>query len=68
MKVDVGQAIRAAQAIRGVSNKKMAEDMGVSRQTVHHWRKIETLNTNKIGEISDYFKIEFHDFLRLGQM
>lgn len=68
MNINVGQSIRAAQAIRNITNTQMASDLGVTRQTVHYWRKIDTLNTNKITEISDYFGMDFYDFLKLGEM
>lgn len=68
MKINVGQSIRAAQAIRNINNTKMASDLGVTRQTVHYWRKIETLNTDKISEISEYFNMDFYEFLKLGEI
>ena len=66
MKIDTGKCIRKAQEVTGISNQKMAEDYGVSRQQVHRWRTNDTMNIKSAHQFAEYFDMTVIDFLKLG--
>ena len=65
--VDAGACLRAAQANRKITNLKLAEDFGVSKQQVHRWRFATDMRISRMQTFADYFGVGLHDYIDLGK-
>jgi len=68
VKIDAGKCIREAQELCDISNQKMAEDYGVTRQQIHRWRNTETMNLKSAHQFAKYFEMDVMTFLKLGKI
>lgn len=64
--MDAGKSLRVAMAMRGVKNKKLAEDMGVSNQQVTNWLS-GPVGLGNIKSLSEYFGMKVSAFIALGE-
>ena len=65
--INAGLCIKRAQALRGISCQKMAEDYGIHRQQVTRWRVSEDMHLSKMQGFAEYFGMNFFEFLKLGE-
>lgn len=65
--MDTGKSLRVMQAKLRVSNKDLAETMGISTVQVHKDRKSKTMNGYKVIAYSDYFGLQCWEFIKIGE-
>jgi DNA-binding Xre family transcriptional regulator len=65
--MDLSKSIRVALALRGKSQKWLAEEYGVSRQWISHVKKAENVNTNTIKTIAEILDMPVSEFIALGE-
>lgn len=49
-----------------VSNKKMAEDLGIAAQQVQRWRNMDNMKIQQVQRIARYFDMTIGQFVKLG--
>lgn len=60
-----GEKLQTLRARKGLSQERLAEELGVSRQAVSKWERDETLpETEKVIRISDYFGVSLDHLLK----
>lgn len=64
---NVGESLRQAQKERGVTNKSLSENFGVSLVQIHRWRNTEDMRIGHIEAIADYLDMTVYEFLELGE-
>ena len=64
---NVGESLRQAQKDRGVTNKSLSENFGVSLVQIHRWRNTADMRIGHIEAIADYLDMTVYEFLELGE-
>ena len=60
-----GEKLQTLRTRKGLSQERLAEELGVSRQAVSKWERDETLpETEKVIRISDYFDVSLDHLLK----
>ena len=60
-----GEKLQTLRVRKGLSQERLAEELGVSRQAVSKWERDETLpETEKVIRISDYFGVTLDHLLK----
>lgn len=64
--IKAGKCLRIAQEMHEITNKKMAQDMGIAPQQVQRWRNTDNMKIQQVLRISKYFDMDISEFLKLG--
>lgn len=64
---NVGRSLRKAQADKRVTNKTLADTIGVNPVQVARWRSSEDLKLSRVAQLAHHFEMSIDDFLRIGQ-
>ena len=64
---NVGRSLRKAQADKRVTNKTLADTIGVNPVQVARWRSAEDLKLSRVAQLANHFEMSIDDFLRIGQ-
>jgi hypothetical protein len=64
---NVGKAIKRAQAIRDVSNDRLANWTNVTPAQVRRWHRSEDLKVSRLVQLSAMLNMSIDDFLKLGR-
>ena len=64
--VNFGESLKAAQEMRGISNRQLMDDFGVFRQQVHRWQNTPSISIRKAEAFAKYFGLSLFEFLKLG--
>lgn len=64
---NVGRSLRKAQADKRVTNKMLADKIGVHSVQVSRWRSSEDLKLSRVVELANHFEMSLDEFVRIGQ-
>lgn len=64
--IKAGKCLRIAQEMHEVSNKRMAEDLGIAAQQVQRWRNMDNMKIQQVQRIARYFDMTIGQFVKLG--
>jgi DNA-binding Xre family transcriptional regulator len=64
---NVGRSLRKVQADKRVTNKTLADKIGVHPEQVARWRSSEDLKLSRVAQLASHFEMSIDDFLRVGQ-
>tara|TARA_R100001480_G_scaffold104374_2_gene107119 strand:+ start:677 stop:886 length:210 start_codon:yes stop_codon:yes gene_type:complete len=64
---NVGRSLRKVQADKRVTNKTLADKIGVNPVQVARWRSSEDLKLSRVAQLASHFEMSIDDFLRVGQ-
>lgn len=63
--MEFSEKLQLLRAAKGISQEKLAEEIGVSRQLVEDWEEGEELpDMHSLMAVSDYFNISLDELLR----
>ena len=65
--MDVGKSVRIAMASEGINQTRLAERIGITRQSVSHICKQKTANSKYIDRLAKAFDMKASDFIALGE-
>ncbi len=65
--MNAGKSIKVAMAKRDITQKDLAERMGVSRQYVSQMISSEQIGIGTINKLADVFGMKVSEFLALGE-
>lgn len=60
---NVGRGLRQIQAELRVTNRKLAEQLGVTPVQVARWRSRRDMKLSRVVELANFFEISIDDFL-----
>lgn len=63
--IDTGKGIRRAMGYKEVSCVKIAEALGVTKQTVYFWKKSKDLSVNKLNDVANVMEMSIIDLLEM---
>lgn len=63
--IDTGKGIRRAMGYNEVSCVKIAETLGVTKQTVYFWKKSKDLSVNKLNDVANVMGMSIIDLLEM---
>lgn len=65
--MDAGKSLRILMAKNEVSRAKLAEDLGVSVQSISSLRGDKLISGKNLLKLSQYFNVSPSDFIREGE-
>jgi len=65
--MDAGFSLRTLMAKHSISREKLANDFGVSVQTISTLRREKWMSGKNLANLSAYFHISPSEFLRIGE-
>lgn len=63
MKYNVGEGVRRAQELTGVTNEEISSKLEVSRMQVHRYRTQEDMRFSTMCDIAEICGMEIFDFI-----
>lgn len=64
---NIGKSLRKAQADRRVTNKALAQTIGVSHIQIAKWRSKEDMRFSRVAQLADHFNMTLDEFVSMGQ-
>tara|TARA_R110000823_G_C15918541_1_gene498448 strand:+ start:58 stop:273 length:216 start_codon:yes stop_codon:yes gene_type:complete len=65
--MDAGLALRILMTEKKLSREKLAEDLGVSEQTISSLRRNKLMSGRNIALLAQYFNMSASNFIRKGE-
>ena len=63
---NIGQSLRMAQKLTGMTNGQVAESTGVGPIQVSRWRQWSDMKYSRVNQLADLFHMSVEDFVKLG--
>lgn len=65
--MDLGKSLRIAIAMKGINQKKLAEEFKTSRQQVSNWMNTGVMKQENLIKVSVFFGMKVSEFIALGE-
>ena len=63
---NIGQSLRMAQKLTGMTNGDVAKNTGVGPIQVSRWRQWSDMKYSRVNQLADLFNMSVEDFVKLG--